>query len=552
MDQLKTLLWLKWRLLVRAYERTPMRLVGLMLFVLMFGTVSVVIAWACFVGFVKLPERTATELLHLLLLGIWCFWLFGPVLGFPLGDGYDITKQLVFPIPRMRMFVAGILSRFIGVPVVFLLPLFIAILAGFGSRADVGQRVSVLSLPLSILVLGIFVLHMVSLGETLLIMLLGVLRSRRYQDIITIFLPFIGALVYLGFHIVFRAADRDNVGPEIILQTEWSRYLSCMPSGLAANAIDAASYGEYGRFALALGLLVLVTGAVFWLGSHLMQRVYAGDIIDSRRIRPQRQARRRPGVVEPARGWLQLVPAPLLAVTLKELRYLWRDPQMKSALLGMAVPVLWLLVAGRWHMQEPFMPALIGTMFIFFGAPLSMNIFGYDREGLNILFLFPSDRRLLLIGKNVLGLVILAGASTVGLTAAALVLKQPGAVPTTVPFLVAASFISLAGGNVASVYFPLRVVGRGENPFSRSAEQGCLTHVVRAVVFNVTALASLPIAAGFLTPHYLGLPALYLLTAPVSIAYGAAMYAIVLPYASAALLQRETRLIEVCTASEEV
>ncbi|MFQ5811511.1 MAG: hypothetical protein ACE5JM_17980, partial [Armatimonadota bacterium] len=443
MDQLRTLLWLKWRLTVRAYERTPMRLAGLVLFVLIFGLTSVGIAVACYVGFTKSTEPVATELLHVLLFGMWCFWLLAPVLGFPLSEGYDITKQLVFPIPRMRMFIASILSSFVGVPIIFLLPLIIAVIAGFSSRTDVGQRVTMLSVPLSALTLGILVLHMVSLGETLLILLLGVLRSRRYQDIITIFLPFIGVLFYLGFHLVFRATDRDNISFQAILGAEPSRYLTYTPSGLAANAIDAASYGEYGRCALAIALLAVVTGAVFWVGSHVMHRVYAGEIIDSRRLRPSREPGRRAAVAGPAPRWLRLVPAPLLAVTRKELRYLWRDPQMKSALLGLVVPVLWLVVAGRWErVQGPMVPAGVGAMFIFFGAPLIMNIFGYDREGLNILFAFPSDRRLLLVGKNVLGLVILIGAGTLGLTAAAVWLKQPGAVPRTLPFLVAASFVS--------------------------------------------------------------------------------------------------------------
>ncbi|MGD8237158.1 MAG: hypothetical protein PVH68_01285 [Armatimonadota bacterium] len=556
MDQLRTLLWLKWRLTVRAYERTPMRFAGLVLFVVVFGTMSVAIAGLCYAGFVgaeplKLTEGQATQLLHMLLFGMWCFWLLAPALGFPLSEGYDITKQLGFPVPRMRMFVASILSSFIGVPIVFLLPLVVAVIVGFSRRTDVGQHVNLLAVPLAALALGILVLHMVSLGEALLVLLLGVLRSRRYQDIITVFLPFIGILIFLGFHLVFRATDRDNISFQAILAAEPSRYLTYTPSGLAANAIDAASYGEYGRCALAVALLAVVTVAVFWLGSHLMQRVYAGEIIDSRRIRPSREPGRRPAVAGPALRWLRLVPAPLLAVTLKELRYLWRDPQMKSALLGLAVPVLWLVIAVQWDMQGQFMPSLIGAMFIFAGALLAMNTFGYDREGLNILFLFPSDRRVLLIGKNVLSLAILIGASTLGLTAAAMWLRQPAAVPTTFPFLVAASFVCVAGGNVTSVYYPLRVVARGESPFSRSAEQGCLANIVRAVVFWVTMFASLPIAAGFLTPHYLDMPALYLLTAPVSIMYGAGVYAIVLPYAASALLQRETRLIEICTATDE-
>jgi ABC-2 type transport system permease protein len=291
---------------------------------------------------------------------------------------------------------------------------------------------------------------------------------------------------------------------------------------------------------------------VLWLGGHLMQRVYEGEIIDSRRLRQARAApaRVRPGMPTPR--WLRPVPAPLLAVTLKELRYLWRDPQMKSALLGLAVPVLWLLVASRWRMSGPFMPAIIGAMFVYAGAPLAMNIFGYDREGLHILFLFPSDRRLLLIGKNVLGLVILIGVSAIGVTGGAAWLNQLGAVPKTLPFLVAASFVNIAAGNLTSVYFPLRVVARGESPFSRSTEKGCMIHTLRALLFQAMLLASLPIVAGFLTPHFLNMPALYLVTAPVSVLYGAAVYAIVLPYATSALLRRETRLIEICTATEEM
>jgi hypothetical protein len=114
------------------------------------------------------------------------------------------------------------------------------------------------------------------------------------------------------------------------------------------------------------------------------------------------------------------------------------------------------------------------------------------------------------------------------------------------------SFVCVAGGNVTSIFYPLRVVARGENPFSRSAERGCLNNIIRVVVFQIMMLASLPIVAGFLTPYFLHMPMLYLVTAPVSLAYGAAIYTIVLPYAASALLERETQLIEICTASEDV
>lgn len=225
---------------------------------------------------------------------------------------------------------------------------------------------------------------------------------------------------------------------------------------------------------------------------------------------------------------------------------------MKSLLLALLAPAVWMVVVVRSKFLPtgPYFPASVGLMCLFMGSGFAMNTFGFDRAGLNLLFLFPSDRRTILLGKNALTFLITAAAATLGVVIAAAWRHNLHDVPSILPFIYAAIVLLIVGGNVASVYYPMRIPTRGENPYAQGMEKGCATAIIRGLISQAAMIASLPVVGGFLAPYLLNVPALYFVTVPLALLYAVGIYCASLPRLAQALLERETRVIEVCTATE--
>jgi len=539
LDQLKALIWLKWKLTTASYRRSRARLIWLVVMVFCFlGPAALFVSLALLAAFLTRPQPIAVELLYISLAGVWLVWLLAPVLGFSVTETYDISKQLIFPIPRLRMFLGALLGAFLDVPTLFLLPIFAVVVLGFAWTPAAPL--------LTVVVLAIFLVHTLALGLTVLVLLLGMLRSRRFQDIATVLAPMIGIGIYLAIQAL---VGRGYFAAPKLSQLEPSRYLIYTPGGLAARAIQEAAAEHYAAFMAFTGLLLAVTAASLWLGGHVMQRVYQGEIVDSYRVRSRPPEAHRGA----HRRWLPRLLSPQMeAVLVKELRYLWREPQMKSLLLALLAPAIWLVVVARSNLlpSGPYFPASVGLMCLFAGSSFAMNTFGFDRAGLSLLFLFPADRRTILLGKNALTFLITALPATVGVGIAAAWRHELHYAATILPFVYAVIVLLIAGGNVGSVYYPMRIPARGENPYAQGMEKGCATSVMKSLIFQGTMLAALPVVGGFVAPYLLSNPLLYLLTAPLALVYAVGVYWAALPHLAEALLRRETRIIEVCTVSE--
>ncbi len=540
MDPLKALLWLKWRLLGASYRRNRARLIFLIVMVVLFlAPLSLGLSGGLLWGFLGGSRRIAFELLNVLLAGLWLVWLLAPVFGLALGESADISKQLIFPIAPLRLFLGAMLGSFLDPPSFFLAPLMVAVVIGWAKS---------LYMPaVTIVVLAVFLIHTFALAQTILLLLLGLVRSRRAQDIATV----VGPLVFIGLYVGIQVGARQaHLAGVRFSQLEPSRYLIYTPPGIAARSIGDAAAGNVGG-ALASGALLLVlAGAAVLLGAHVMHRVYAGEIVDA----PRRRARERDAESRrPRRSRLTFVPPAVEAMLLKEMRYLWRDPQMKSMLLALLWPAIWLVVFARTSFGTgPWFPASVGLVCLLAGSGFAMNTFGFDREGLKLLFLFPAQRGVILLGKNALAFVITAGAATIGALIAAAWKGQLPRLPVLLPFLWSFVVLLVVVGNYISVYLPTRVPRRGENPFAQGMEKGCATSLLRSLILPATMLLGLPLAGGYLGPELLQRPVLYALSIPAALAYAGAVYWLALPHIADALLQRETNIIEICAATEEV
>lgn len=546
MDILRRLIALKWKLTLRGYQRDGRRLLGLVLLLLFALPLAIGFSVLSLVGYFQLPGRLPFELLSGVLTAIWLLWILFPVLGFSLNESYDPTKLFVFPLATTTIFFAGVLGAFLDLPVVFLLPMLLAIVIGFGQTlAGVAFTVAALLL---------FILQTLAFSQTCLTALLGLLKSRRFQDAVTIIVPLLSVGTYVALQVlppqVFRNVDWSN--PEQVANIRFTAKLIWLPSGLTGAAVEHAYSRHYGLALALLGLLAVVTAVTVLVGGWVLRKVYLGEIDVGRAHRKER----RPGThTLPAfirTTMMNIAPIPVRAMLAKELRHLWREPEMKAILVTFLFPVIFLVVFLRFApgALAPYVPLIVG--FSVFGTfHLAMNAFGHDRQALEVLLSYPTRRRDILLGKNIAAGIIMAATTLLLLAVVILLGAMPVLGLAVIPFVVAGILILLAAGNFSSIYFPTRIPHRGENPYTQSVTKGCVTAFVRTIALQAAALASIPVVAGFVAPWLYGPRTWLLLTAPLSLTYGLVVYRACLDPAEKSLLMHEHRVLEVCAARED-
>jgi ABC-2 type transport system permease protein len=554
MAYLRLLFWLKWKLLWRGYRRNMSAAVGAILALILFLPMSLGIAIGCGAGFLRLQPPYDEHLLRGVLLLVYLFWLLTPLLGYALSETYDITKLLQYPLTARQVFTGAILGSLIDLPVLLLLPTLLAVLIGFGQ----GGVPLLLVLP----AVGLFLFHTLSLSQAIILASAGFLRSRRFRDIVMVLLP----LFWIGYYVATQMLARQMVHvdvPRFLRSRTWD-LLNYLPPGFAARAIGAAGRGDYLlSLGFLLGLLVL-SAATVYLAGWLIERVYAGEVISPVRQRSGRQGSGARGQVSEKQGsgkdevatrplapaFLRLPPV-VEAVVEKEVKYIRRDPYFKVALMNL---VYMLLVVGFATVRQAGEGEIRGAgpgvvwgatgLVLLTEMQLLFNIFGTDGAAATVLFLFPSSRRQVLLGKN---LTLFAALSLVNVVLV-VILVSLGNVPALIGPLFCwvelALLILVAVGNLVSIYLPVRVVLQGWRIQQQSVSRGCAFGFIRLALFGVAFALSLPVLAALLLPTFWVSPGWYAVSVPVAIAYSAGMYLLSLRLAEPLLLQRERNMLE--------
>lgn len=282
MDHLRLVLWLKWKLMFRGFQRNTAALVGAILALCIFAPMSVGLAVVTGIGYTGLPSPTDAYLLRGVLFGIYVFWILAPILGFALNESYDVTKLFPFPIAPRHIFIGAILGSLIDFPVLLLLPLLVAALLGFAH--------SLPTLLLSLVALTLFLFHTLAVSQAILLLSAAALRSRRWRDVMVV----LGPLFALSWYLLTQLLPRYAIGTnwQTLLNLPCWNFMNYLPPGYAALAMGAA---ERGAWLPALGLLALlaaVTAGAVYLAGHLVQLVSTGEATNGP-IRVRRRARGR-------------------------------------------------------------------------------------------------------------------------------------------------------------------------------------------------------------------------------------------------------------------
>ncbi|HLQ10938.1 MAG TPA: hypothetical protein VK134_05010 [Ktedonobacteraceae bacterium] len=534
-DKLRWLFWLRLRMLTRGFRRNRASLIGSIVF-LFFVVIGA--GWAAFGTFAAyrfLSPPANFEILYLVLTGLLLLWIVLPLLEFASNEGLDLSKLQLFPLTRAEMMISLLFSTLLDIPTIGLLILLGAVVAGWGVSLPVAM--------LALVTMLVFYVQLVAVSQLVLALLMRTLQSRRFRDFSIIIIAVFSASCYLAQQLAFGGSRILHLY-ENLQAGSYSPFLQWLPSGYAATAIKQAVLGNWGLSFGALGLLLALSIVFLYLWQLVLEHsLSASESGGSARARDQRkqQAAARASIsaipVYSGSGLLsKLISPQVRAIAAKELKYFWRDPQLK-AMLFQSVIYLGIFIIGPF--LNPSSAGFgAGTSYILYVAPpvvllylatMSLNTLGLERESLTTTFLFPVEPQRLLWGKNLVvflfGLVeltILIGAGAYFSKAWTLV------VPVTVLGL-AGMGVTLGCGNFTSVFFPqyVRQMQRGFRATGTTSQSGCLRGVMSLAMLVVTAVLVAPVAAAVFLPYAFNAEWIWSITIPLSLVYGIAFHQIV-------------------------
>jgi hypothetical protein len=556
----RALLWLRWKVTLRGYTRSWRRVLGLvimLIFLLWFaGSAGVGTAFA----YTQLSRPAATQVLFGVLGLLYVIWAILPLLQYNLNEGLDVTKLQTYPLTRGEQMVSLLLATLLDLSTLFILALYVGVF--------VGWRATPLAAAITVVALVVAYIHTVGFSQLMLAALMGLLRSRRYRDLAVIFFAVFGAGFSLFNQLVFARLSRSLrfSDPNAIASIHIDRVLQWTPPGMAARAIalaDAGSYAEAIPWLLMPAVLVVVL-VVLWSsvlergitnaetasapgGRRRRRGVATAPVPDGARPAASGAGRFTAVVPAPQHRW-RPISGPSLAIALKDVRYLWRDPQLKGAVLSSLLATAFIFLPNLGSGSSSSLRSGFGGPASVLIAPLpallvvlvlSINALGLERQGLQTLFLFPVRPLDIFWGKNlVVGGLALALQVLLTIIKAAITGGWEYA-PLALCGGIAALLVLLGCGNVTSVITPFRSRSmRMGDTSSFASENGCLRSVVSSTALFCAAVLLSPVAAAIAIPLAMEHSEWLVFTLPAIIVYGVVLHQFTTRLVAPILLRR--------------
>jgi len=530
--QLRLLLWLRVKTMFRAKRGTGT-------LVLMIFGIAVLVLLSCWLAVAtngitrwlageESPARVA-EWTHLAMFLVFLMLVTMPVLGFASNEFYDITKLFVYPVSHRVVFTAQTIGMLFGGTALFFLPALLGLAAGLPG----GPGVRFLRMGGMLL----FLFHSVAFAQLLQLLLLNLLRSRRFRDLVPIVAALISGGIYLSFRLLGESEDPRR-WIAAMLDRGFSDYLAPLPADwLAGLMAPGAGLGQLAMFFLAFVPFTLLTVV---LAAILQERAFHGELAspappaeaasNGRRLRAPPLLRRLPGEIR--------------AIARKELSSIRREPVVKALFIQQFVFVLipvGFAMASADHPERALSWAVYA--FLFVETILALNLLGLEGRGIAQLLATPVSRRRVLWGKIVANLILWGFLNLVLLALILVAMTVLGAPPSVPQFLsyvaesVSGLLVLLGMGAVISVYAPIPIGAKGRRALSQGqANEGCLNALGRLGAIVVLTFLMVPV--GILC-RVLG-PGLPSLGAPV---YGAALLWIGVRLAGRSFAAREEWII---------
>ncbi|MGZ3626669.1 MAG: putative ABC transporter permease subunit [Ktedonobacteraceae bacterium] len=551
-DKLRWLFWLRWKTLLRGYSRRPLSIVGSIFVLLFIILVGGTIAAISFVAYRLLPAPANSEILYLVLTAVMLLWIMLPLLEFTTNEGLDASKLVLFPLTRVELMASLLFSTLLDIPTIGLVLVLVAVIAGWAVSLPVTLLASVTML--------IFYIQVVGISQLVLALFMRILQGRRFRDLSIIIIALFTSSCYLIQQFVLGGTRIIHLYDNL-KSASFSPFLKWLPSGLAASSITQAVQGNWGASLATLALLLVTSALTLYLWQVVLQRSLSASEVGAARARGRRRQQTQTPVVatavQPASAniWERFLPPQISALTIKELKYFWRDPQLKAMMFQSVIYVAIFLVAPLLNPNSSsfggngYVLLITPMVVILFMLTFSLNVLGLERQSLTTLFLFPVAPQRILWGKNLavltLGVVELVVLIAVG---AFITHAWNFVLPVLVGGL-AGMGVALGCGNITSVYFPqyTRQMQRGFRASGQTSQAGCLRAVMSFAILIVSGILLIPVALSLGLPIIFNAEWIWIITMPLSLIYGIAFHQIATRRVAPRMLERAPEILAITT-----
>lgn len=545
-DKLRWLFWLRWKMFTRSLVRDKGRVVGL-IFLILFGLPLVGgVAVGTFFAYRYLPAPANAEFLFLTLAGAYLLWCILPLLEFTVNEGLDISKLTLFPLTRAELMLSLLFSTLLDVPTVGLFLIFAAVVAGWARSVPLAL--------MALLAMLIFYVQVIGMSQLVLALLMRTLQSRRFRDLSIVLFAIFSSSCYIFQQFALRGLGSSHF-LENVQHISVSPYLQWLPPGMAARAIQQASIGNWSVGFAWLGVLLVISVFVLYLWQLVIERglVSAESGGGTRGVRHQRIGR---VAVARARVSNSTSLSQMLALAIKDIKYLRRDPQLLSTVFQSIMSTIILLIV------TVFNPSSIGKgigIWTVLAAPgvaflslytLSANVLGMERQNLTALLLFPIEPKRILWGKNLVTLTLGSIEILLLVMLAAFASHAWELVPPALAIGFAGIGIVLGCGNFSSVFLPqrMRQIRRGFQTASNySSESGCIRTLLSLLMMLVTAIVLIPVGVALILPILFDVQWVWAFSIPASLLYGLAFYFVVTALVAPRILEKTPEILAAVT-----
>lgn len=320
---------------------------------------------------------------------------------------FEPGRLLLYPVSLRKLFAIDFLSELTSLGSIFAVPSLLAI--GFGAGLRRGR------IGAGLLVAACAIMFGIALAKWIAATVGALIRSRRTRGETL--------LALLGAGVGLAGAFMGQFIAVIARHGEFLRGLRWTPPGAAAVALTTGlSPQGASDYALAVLTLLAYTFVLTVAAYRVARRsaLGAGGARRGGKSSPQAKDARK---LELASGWyLPFTSAPLSAILEKELRYAMRNAQLRVLALMPLILLAFRIgpasgrgrggASGAISSSNPFtgtfapygeglIPAAwMLYVFMILGS-VACNLFAYEEGGMRTLILAPVNRRVILLGKNI-------------------------------------------------------------------------------------------------------------------------------------------------------
>jgi ABC-2 type transport system permease protein len=403
-EQIRTVAWLRWRILRNSLRNKSRRLDLIGLIVSGFFSLLFVVGVTLAFFFVTryLFEKHLEPLFGLVFLALLVWWQSFPILLAGFAPQFPFRTLLRFPMNLSAFYLIGMAYGLADSAALAALVWMLAMLAA----TLVAQPSAASAL---FLVCALFTVLNITMERLLGAWVEKLLAKRKSREVF--FTIFVLAMVSLQFLNPLMQKYGHALGPML---RSWVPYLWLLPSSFAGDAVAQSAAHHWGMAFLKFAGLAMYVGIFTMLLAMRYSQLYSGEEL-SEGVAPARKEERTALTAQDARDTVSFVPPQVLAVLRKEFLYLKRNTFLFFGLVFPPMMLLFFSVQfGGAHptalkkgvSPDLFFPGMMAYLVLILIAP-SYNCFAYEGRGIQTYFIAPARFREILIAKNLMTVSIL-------------------------------------------------------------------------------------------------------------------------------------------------